>query len=66
MTDNINTRQSIDGKDKELRLKYYKTIREKGEFSSTFITPPPHWLNPAVFSINPEFGNFTKFNFILF
>ncbi len=44
--------------DKELRMRYYSSIREKGEFSQTFITPPPHWLNPNVFSINPEFGKY--------
>lgn len=60
MTENNNIRQSLESKDKELRLKYYQTIREKGDFSSNFITPPPHWLNPAVFSINPEFGNEKK------
>jgi hypothetical protein len=57
MNENYSPRISNESRDKELRWKYYKTIKEKGEFSNTFMAPPAHWLNPAVFSINPEFGN---------
>jgi hypothetical protein len=56
MSENFTPRHSSESKDKELRWKYYQSIREKGEFSENFLTPPPHWLNPALFSINPEFG----------
>lgn len=53
-------RNSYESKNKELRWKYYKTIKEKGEFSNTFMEPPPHWLNPAVFSISPKFGKIIR------
>jgi hypothetical protein len=56
MTENFSPRISTETKDKELRWKYYQSIRDKGEFENHFLTPPPHWLNPALFSINPEFG----------
>ena len=49
--------------DKELRLKYYQGIKGKGDFSKTFIAPPPHWLAPNIFSIVPQYGIQLNFYF---
>jgi hypothetical protein len=43
-------------KDKELRMRYYQSIKDKGDFSQTFIQPPAHWLNPNLFVINQNFN----------
>lgn len=45
-----------DQHSKDLRMKLYQSIKKKGEFSSTFMEPPPHWLSTNVFSINPQFN----------
>jgi hypothetical protein len=52
---NINTNDRPSRNDKELRMRYYMSIRGKGEFSETFIAPPAHWLNPDLYIINQNF-----------
>jgi hypothetical protein len=37
-------------------MRYYQSIKEKGDFSATFIQPPQHWLTSELFVINPEFN----------
>lgn len=58
MNDNTNaSRSTIPVKtDKQLRMGYYQGIKTKGDFSETFIAPPPHWLTQNIFSIDPNFG----------
>jgi hypothetical protein len=41
--------------DKELRMRYYQSIKGKGEFSETFIKPPEHWLAPNLLIIGQDF-----------
>jgi hypothetical protein len=41
-------------KDKELRMRYFRTIVQKGEFSQSFMTPPAHWLNPDIYIIGQD------------
>jgi hypothetical protein len=43
-------------KDKELRMRYYQSVKNKGDFSNTFIQPPAHWLKPNLFIIAQDFG----------
>ena len=45
-----------DNKDKELRMRYYQSVKNKGEFSNTFIQPPAHWLKSNLFTIAQHFG----------
>jgi hypothetical protein len=42
--------------DKELRKRYYESIKQKGDFSETFIQPPAHWLTSDLFVINQNFN----------
>ncbi len=45
------------GNERYVRMRYYQNIKNKGEFSDTFISPPAHWLNPNIFVINQGFGD---------
>ena len=45
------------GNERDLRMRYYQNIKNKGDFSETFITPPAHWLNPNLFVINQGFSD---------
>ena len=41
----------------ESRKNYYKTIVKKGNFATSFLKPPPHFLNPNLFYISPIFSS---------
>lgn len=43
--------------ERSLRMRFYGKIKEKGEFSETFISPPPHWINSNIFSVDPKFDS---------
>jgi hypothetical protein len=43
-------------KDKELRMRYYQSVKNRGDFSNTFIQPPAHWLKSNLFTIAQNFG----------
>lgn len=60
MAQNQTTSLSPRSQDKELRMRYYMSIKGKGEFSETFIKPPAHWLNENLFVINQGFGDEEK------
>jgi hypothetical protein len=41
--------------ERDLRMRFYGKIREKGEFSTSFISPPAHWIHSNIFSVDPKF-----------